>query len=90
VLSWPMLKRTVCATSILLLGFGATGMKFVHLNLEKVSDCLFQSGICDEKNPIYLDDQRGLGNLLSTSTGDISIELAGHAMTSSTATGSLR
>ena len=85
-----MLKRTVCATSVLLLGFGATGMKFAHLSLEKISDCLFQSGICEEKNPTYLDDQRGLQNLLSTSTGDVSVELAGHAMASSSATGSLQ
>ncbi len=38
----------------LVLSFGAVTMKFLHLNIEKISDCRFKSGICGEGYPIYL------------------------------------
>ena len=55
-------------TLFLVLAFGATEMKYIHLNVEPIPDCQFKKGVCKQNVPIYLDEQRGLASLLSTSS----------------------
>ena len=53
-------------TLFLVLPFGATEMKYIHLNV--IPDCQFKKGVCKQNVPIYLDEQRGLASLLSISS----------------------
>jgi hypothetical protein len=55
----------------LVLAFGATEMKYVHLHIEPISDCRFKNGMCEENAAIQLDEQRGLRSLTSASSSNL-------------------